>query len=145
MCHLCVGVKRLRPDVKIPAYKHEGDSGFDLAASADVSVGPMSRAVIPTGLAFEIPEGFELQVRLRSGAAVRAPLIVQNGPGTVDSGYRGEVKILVYNLSGEPFEVPKGMAVAQGVVCPVARAAFIEENILSETERGGKGFGSTDA
>ena len=98
---------------------------------------------MPTGLAFAIPEGFEMQIRLRSSAALKTPLILANAPGTIDSGYRGEVGIIVRNLSGEDFLVKAGARIAQGVIAPAPRAVFVEMDELPGSERGEGGFGST--
>lgn len=138
-------IKKLRPDARLPEYKKAGDAGFDLHCLEEVLVGPGQTAILPTGLAFAIPDGYEMQIRLRSGAALKTPLIIPNAPGTIDSGYRGEVGVIVRNLSEKSFRVGKGERIAQGVIAPVARAEFQEEGELPESERGGGGFGSTGA
>jgi dUTP pyrophosphatase len=136
-------VKKLRPDAVLPSYKKSGDAGFDLHAVEETVIHSGMVAIIPTGLAFAIPKGLEMQVRMRSGAALKTPLIVANAPGTIDSGYRGEVGIIVRNLGQNPFTVAKGERIAQGVIAPVVKALFIETDSLPDSERGADGYGST--
>ena len=143
MKSLEIQIRKLRPEARIPAYQKAGDAGFDLHACADAMIPAWSVAVVPTGLAFAIPEGFEMQIRLRSSAALKTPLILANAPGTIDSGYRGEVGIIVRNLSGEDFLVKAGARIAQGVIAPAPRAVFVEMDELPGSERGEGGFGST--
>lgn len=138
-----VKIKKLHPDAVIPEYKKHGDSGFDLHCLADTVVPANSVALLSTGLAFCVPEGFEMQVRMRSGAALKTPLLVANAPGTVDSGYRGEVCILVRNASSTDFLVKKGERIAQGVIAPVEKAIFEVVDDLPQSERGDAAFGST--
>lgn len=139
-----IKVQRLHPDAAIPVYQKEGDAGFDLTARADTVIPAGGAAVIPTGLAFAIPDGFEMQIRLRSGAALKTPLIIANAPGTIDSGYRGEVGVIARNLSASDWLVKKGDRIAQGVITPVCKALFIESEELPPSARGAAGFGSTD-
>ncbi len=129
----------------LPAYATEGAAGADLraAVSGPVVLAPGERRAVPTGLVLEIPPGFEAQVRPRSGLALRHGVTVANAPGTVDSDYRGEVLVLLVNLGAEPFTVARGDRIAQLVVAPVTRAAFMETGELSGTARGSGGFGST--
>lgn len=129
----------------LPEYKTAGAAGADVRARLDspVEIGPCKRAVIPTGLFFEIPEGYEIQVRPRSGLAFKNGVTVLNTPGTIDSDYRGELKVVLINLGEEPFTVSHGDRIAQIVVSPVTRGVFIPCESLSETERGEGGFGST--
>lgn len=143
----------------IPSYQTEGAAGFDLAANLETSrvienawvaddgdaiiVEPGGRALIGTGLCFEIPQGFELQIRPRSGLALKHGITVLNSPGTVDSDYRGEVGVILVNLADTPFCIRQGDRIAQGVIQRVELAEFIEADELSETERGADGFGST--
>ncbi|EJR57509.1 dUTP diphosphatase [Bacillus cereus VD115] len=145
---LRVKIKRVK-DVDLPKYAREFDAGFDLVAAEDTIIWPGETKVVPTGLAFEIPPGYELQVRPRSGMTRNTKLRVVIG--TVDSGYRGEVGVLVDNI-----EIPKvanmkahiierGTRIAQGVIAPVETAHFVEVNELSDSERGIVGFGSTGA
>jgi dUTP pyrophosphatase len=133
-----------------PTYQKIGDSGFDFMANLPegemIVVGPLKRALIPTGLHFQIPIGFELQVRPRSGLALKNGITVLNTPGTVDSGYRGEIKIILYNTDEAPFVVRNGDRIAQGVIAPVQftkTTKFIRVNNLDESDRGTGGFGST--
>ena len=130
---------------ELPEYKSEGASGFDIKAclTEDLILKPGERALIPTGLSFEIPPGFELQSRPRSGLALKKGLTVLNSPGTIDSDYRGEVKSLILNTGKEDVRIKDQDRVAQLVLCPVFRAKFIEQDQLSESQRGGGGFGST--
>jgi dUTP pyrophosphatase len=118
---------------------------MDLAADVpdDLVLAPGARALVPTGLAFAIPEGFEVQVRPRSGLAIRHGLTVLNTPGTIDSDYRGEVKVILVNLGSEPVTVRRGDRIAQAVVAPVVQAVVMEVENLDETGRGSGGFGST--
>ena len=128
-----------------PSYATEGAAGADLRADlhAPVTIPPGGRAAIPTGLAFETPEGFEIQIRPRSGLARRHGVTVLNAPGTVDADYRGAVDVLLVNLGAEPFEVVPGARIAQAVLAPVSRARFEEAEALAPTARGAGGFGST--
>lgn len=133
-----------------PTYQKIGDSGFDFMANLDegemIVVRPFKRALIPTGLHFQIPIGFELQVRPRSGLALKDGITVLNTPGTVDSGYRGEIKIILFNTDEAPFVVRNGDRIAQGVIAPVQftkTTKFIRVNNLDESDRGTGGFGST--
>ncbi len=138
-----IQIKKLDPAAIIPAYKKHGDAGFDLYTTRTITIPPRSTAILPTGLAFAIPEGFEMQVRLRSSTGLKTPLIIPNAPGTIDSGYRGEVGIVVRNLSDTAFTVNKGERIAQGILAPVFTASFVEVDQLPESERGDGGYGST--
>jgi dUTP pyrophosphatase len=131
--------------VNLPQYASEGCAGADVRAhlTEPVIVQPGTIAVIPTGLYFAIPEGYEIQVRPRSGLALRNQISVLNAPGTIDSDYRGELKILLINHGKEPFTVEPGMRVAQLVLAPVVKAIFIRMAELSQTSRGSGGFGHT--
>lgn len=131
----------LRTNAKFPEYMTEGSAGFDLAAAEEYTLQPFERAKIPTGLAFAIPSGFELNIRNRSGMTLKTPLIVWEG--TVDSDFRGEVHIIVQNLSTSPFVVYTGERIAQGVIAPVIRVDFTHQLFLDKTERGEGGFGHT--
>ena len=130
---------------ELPAYQSPGASGFDIRAqlTAPVILEPGQRFMIPTGLSFEIPMGFEIQARPRSGWAAKNGLTVLNTPGTIDADYRGEVKIIVINLGNEPFTINDQDRCAQLVLAPVWQAQFELATDLSETERGAGGFGST--
>jgi dUTP pyrophosphatase len=132
----------------LPAYATRGAAGLDLVAAladdAPLVLAPGARAAVPTGLAVAIDEGFEGQVRARSGRALREGLAVLNAPGTIDSDYRGELQVLLINLGDAPITITRGMRVAQLVICPVAQAALIEVDVLDDdTARGAGGFGST--
>lgn len=140
---LAVQIRRLHSDARIPEYKHPGDAGFDFYAVEDVTIPANGVKILPTGLAMAIPQGFELQIRLRSGVALNSPLILPNAPATVDSGYRGELGIIVRNLGNQPFLVRKGERIAQGVIARVWHAQFQESDNLPESERGAGGYGST--
>ena len=144
--YLLVKIKKLNHfKGDLPEYKSKGASGFDIRAclKEDIILKTGERALVPTGLAFEIPPGFELQSRPRSGLALKKGLTVLNSPGTIDSDYRGEVKTLILNTSKEDAIIKDQDRVAQLVLCPVFKAKFIEQDALSSTQRGGGGFGST--
>jgi dUTP pyrophosphatase len=141
-----LGYKKLSPDAVDPSYNYEKDSGFDLYTIEDVSLAGMSRAMIGTGLAFDIPDGYEIQVRPKSGLAINYGLTVLNTPSTIDGGYVGEVKVILFNASRETYQVKKGMKIAQAVLCPVQQGKYVNlENLdeLPQTDRGDNGFGST--
>ncbi|MCB1424523.1 MAG: dUTP diphosphatase [Zhengella sp.] len=149
MVHPVVGVVRLPhgQGIDLPAYETDGAAGMDLRAAvpADtpLTLSPGARALVPTGLALEIPAGFEAQVRPRSGLAFRHGVTCLNTPGTIDSDYRGEVKVLLVNLGQDPFTIERNMRIAQMVVTPVTRAVLEERTHLGDTARGAGGFGST--
>jgi dUTP pyrophosphatase len=131
---------------KNPVYAKEGDSGFDLRANEDGTLGPLERKLVGTGLYFELPDGYELQVRPRSGLAYKNGVTVLNTPGTVDTGYRGEIKVLLVNISNETFTWEKGERIAQGVITHRVSSDYgdlIEVMEINESERGEGGFGST--
>jgi dUTP pyrophosphatase len=132
-------------DLPLPSYATEGAAGMDLlAAVADpVTIPPLGRALVPTGLTVALPPGHELQVRARSGLALREGLVVANGPGTVDEDYRGEVGVILLNAGDRPVTITRGMRIAQAVLVPVTRGAWQEVEALPETRRGKGGFGST--
>ena len=138
-----VKVKKLHPDASLPKYAKDGDAGFDLAAIHDVCVQPGETVIIKTGLAMAIPKGFELQVRPRSGLSANTKLRVANSPGTIDSGYRGEIGIIMENIGDGFIRISTGDRIAQGVISIVPVANFAETNELDETERGTGGYGST--
>jgi dUTP pyrophosphatase len=129
----------------LPRYASEGAAGCDLHAAVHdpMTLSPGERGAVPTGFAIAIPEGFEGQVRARSGLALKSGIVCVNAPGTIDSDYRGEVKVILGNFGSEPFEIRRGDRIAQLVVSPVARAAFKPAPELPETGRGAGGFGST--
>lgn len=134
-------------DLALPSYETKGSAGMDLRAAVPegetIRLAIGARMLVPTGLSFEIPQGFEVQIRPRSGLAFKNGITCLNTPGTIDSDYRGEIKILLINLGSEAFEITRGLRVAQMVVAPVVQAQMAEANDLSETERGAGGFGST--
>ncbi len=136
-------IKRIHPDAAMPFYAHAGDAGMDLRSVADLTIPVGGRALVPTGLVFLLEEGWEVQVRPRSGLAFKEGVTVLNTPGTIDSGYRGEVGVILFNSSDRPFKVAKGDRIAQIVVSPVVRAEVEEAFDVDTTERGGGGFGST--
>lgn len=138
-----VRIKKLHPDARMPRYEFPGDSGADLFSVVDLTLAPLARAAVPTGLAAEVPLGYELQVRPKSGLALNRGLTVLNTPGTVDSGYRGEIKVILINLGEEPVEIKKGQKIAQLVFSPVVQTAFTEVEALADSDRGAGGFGST--
>ena len=127
----------------LPAYATAGAAGMDVVAAEAVTLAPGKRAAVATGLALAIPNGFEVQVRPRSGLALKHGLTVANAPGTIDSDYRGELKIILVNLGTQPVAIERGMRIAQLVVAPVTRATFEEVDSLDTTVRGDGGFGST--
>ncbi len=127
----------------LPAYATAGAAGMDVVSAEDVTIAPAARHAVATGLALAIPEGFEIQVRPRSGLALKHGITVPNTPGTIDSDYRGELKVILINHGSEPFEIRRGDRVAQLVLAPVTRAGWVEVTTLDETARGAGGFGST--
>ena len=141
-------IVRTRPeaaDLPLPRYMTPHAAGLDVVADLDqpLTLAPGARAAVPTGLALEIPPGYEVQVRPRSGLALKHGVTVANAPGTIDADYRGELKVILVNLSDQPFVVQRGERVAQLVLAAVARAEVQEVEALSETLRGDGGFGST--
>jgi dUTP pyrophosphatase len=139
-----VAVRRLRDDAILPSQAYEGDAGLDLVACEHATLEPGARAVVGTGIAVEIPEGYAGFVQPRSGLAARHGIGVVNSPGLVDSGYRGEVRVVLLNTDRKTtFRVEPGMRIAQLVVVPVAAVRLLEVEELEASERGGRGFGST--
>ena len=130
-------------DLPLPTYQTPHSAGMDLVASEDAVVPPGDRAGVGTGLAIALPDGYEAQIRPRSGLAIRHGVTLVNTPGTIDADYRGEIRILLINHGGEAFTVRRGDRIAQMVVAPVTRAAWREVDELTETDRGAGGFGST--
>lgn len=141
--HCEIKIKRLHPAARIPQREHPDDSGADLYSIVECTLQPFERKVIPTGISAEIPAGFELQTRPKSGLALEHGITVLNTPGTIDSGYRGEIRVILINLGSEPYRVEKGQKIAQLVVVPVAYANFQEVDELSDSQRSTGGFGST--
>jgi dUTP pyrophosphatase len=142
---ITVAVKRLPhgDGLPLPAYATPGAAGMDVVAAEDVTLPPMARHAVATGFALAIPFGFEVQVRPRSGLALKHGITLPNTPGTIDSDYRGELKVILINLGAEPFIIQRGDRIAQLVVAPVIPAQFEEVTELDETARGNGGFGST--
>ena len=158
MSKIVLGFRKIHPDAKIPTYAHEGDAGMDVCAIEDVELNPLRPTLVKTGLVAEIPDGYEIQVRPRSGMALKQGITVWNAPGTIDCKYRGEIGVilmwvpileatdgdgmhLAYN--GCPHEIAKGDRIAQLVLAPVTQAECVEVQSVSETDRGTGGFGST--
>jgi dUTP pyrophosphatase len=139
-----IQVLRLDRDLPLPAYAHPGDAGADLLTTVDVTLAPGERTLVPTGVALALPDGYVALVHPRSGLAARHGLSIVNTPGTVDAGYRGEIKVLLVNHDPrEPIELRRGDRIAQLVVQRVERAAFVEVERLPDSVRGGGGYGST--
>ena len=140
-----VEVKRLPHGaaLPLPAYATAGAAGMDVVSAEEVTIDPGARHAVATGLALAIPQGYEIQVRPRSGLALKHGITVPNTPGTIDSDYRGELKVILINLGDEPFAIARGDRVAQLVLAPVVQAAWDEVAELDATERGEGGFGST--
>lgn len=130
-------------DLPLPAYETSGAAGFDLRAAESAMLKPGSRCLMPTGFSMALPDGYEAQVRPRSGLAVRHGVTVLNAPGTIDCDYRGEVKVPLINLGEQDFEIKRGDRIAQMVVAPVTRVQWSEVTILNDTTRGSGGFGSS--
>ncbi len=143
-----IKIKRLHENAIIPKYATIGSAGFDFYSIDDIIIYPGETALVKTGLSFEIPINYELQVRPRSGMSLKTKLRVSNSPGTVDSDYRGEICIIMDNIDIKsnhriPYEIKKGDRIAQGVICPIIQVTFEEVNKLNETERNTGAFGST--
>ena len=138
-------VKKFDKNIKLPTYKTSGSSGMDLVAyiKNKITINPGKTAMIPTGIAVAIPKNYEIQIRPRSGLAAKKGISVLNTPGTVDSDYRGEIKIILINLSKKSFVVKSGDRIAQMILCPIVRGKLKEVNNLPKTLRGKGGFGST--
>jgi dUTP pyrophosphatase len=147
MNSVSVRIKRLphAADLPLPAYASAGAAGMDVCAaiSAAVVIPPQGRALIPTGFAIALPANYELQIRPRSGLALKHGITLPNSPGTIDEDYRGEISVIVLNTSAEAFTVTPGMRIAQAVLAPVVHADWDEVELLDETGRGAGGFGST--
>ena len=139
-----VAIRRLRDDAVLPGQAYEGDAGFDLVSCEGVTLAPGERAIVPTGVAVEIPHGYAGFVQPRSGLAARHGIGVVNSPGLIDSGYRGEIRVVLLNTdASESFTVEPGMRIAQLVVAPVASVRIVEVKELATSERGTRGFGSS--
>jgi dUTP pyrophosphatase len=143
---LPLGFKVLHSDAVLPKYNYDSDSGFDLHSVDEIEIPAFGRALVPTGLSFDIQDGYEIQVRTKSGLAINQGLMVLNSPGTVDNGYTGEVKAIIFNTNPTSVTIPKGMKVGQAVLCPVVNGGWVDlqpTNKINEKERGSNGFGST--
>ena len=140
-----IQIKKLSTEVLTPKYETSGSSGMDIAAyiERDIIINPGEKALIPTGFSLSVPRGYEVQIRPRSGLAVKKGVTVLNTPGTIDSDYRGEIKVILINLSKDEFSVKNGERIAQMVVCPIKQVIVEEVKELTETIRGIGGFGST--
>jgi dUTP pyrophosphatase len=140
-----IAVRRLPhgEGLPLPSYASGGAAGMDVVAAESITLPPGGRHAVATGFAIAIPAGFEVQVRPRSGLALKHGITCLNTPGTIDSDYRGEVKVIIANLGDEPFEIFRGERIAQLVPAPVQRARFVEVEVLDTTDRGTGGFGST--
>ncbi len=139
-------IQRVRPEAVVPSRAYPGDAGLDLASTERIELGPGERGVVPTGLAVAIPEGYAGFVQPRSGLASRHGITIVNTPGLVDSGYRGELVVVLHNTDrAEPFVVEAGMRIAQLVVVPIPQVELVEVEELPATERGARGFGSSAA
>ncbi len=139
-------VELLNDDAKFPEYAYPSDSGFDLFSTEEIILQPFGRALVPTGIKLSIPEEFEIQVRPKSGLAINQGLTVLNTPGTVDSGYNGEIKVIIFNTNNISVTIPKGTKIAQAVLSPVVNGKYVnlvQVNKVSDGDRGDNGFGST--
>jgi len=143
---LDLGYVKLHPDAFDPKYNYETDSGFDLHSVEEVEIPAFGRALVPTGISFDIKDGYEIQVRSKSGLAINQGLMILNSPGTVDNGYTGEVKGIIFNTNNHPVTITKGMKIGQAVLCPVVNGKWVnlvQKNKVNEKDRGNNGFGST--
>jgi dUTP pyrophosphatase len=143
---LYLGYKLLHPDAVSPKYNYGGDSGFDLHSVEEITIEPFGRALVPTGISLDIKDGYEIQVRSKSGLALKEGLFVLNSPGTVDASYSGEIKVIIFNTNQQPYTIKKGMKVAQAVLSPVVNGGWVdleEVKEITDKDRGENGFGST--
>ena len=143
---LDLGIYKSNPDAISPKYAYESDSGFDLHSTQEVWIHPFDRKLISTGIHLDIPEGYEIQVRSKSGLALKQGLMVLNSPGTVDQGYLGEIQVIIFNTTNQKIKIEKGQKIAQAVLCPVVFGKwvkFIEMDKLEKKDRNSNGFGST--
>ena len=141
-----LGYTKLRDGVVEPKYNYPSDSGFDLHSTEDLTIPPFGRILVPTGLSFDIKDGYEIQVRSKSGLAIKQGLMVLNSPGTVDNGYTGEVQVIVFNTNNHEVQITKDMKVGQAVLCPVVNGKWVNltnKQIVTSKDRGDNGFGST--
>ena len=141
-----IQIELLTEDAVFPEYAYPTDSGFDLYSTKEITLEPFGRALIPTGLKLSFDIGYEIQVRPKSGLALKQGITVLNTPGTVDSGYNGEIMVIVFNTNQTEFTIPKGMKIAQAVLCPVINGKYVNLQLVDKIEdkdRGANGFGST--
>lgn len=141
-----IKVETVHKDAVFPKYAYPTDSGFDLHSTNDLEIGPFGRVLVPTGIKVSFEEGYEIQVRPKSGLAIKQGLTVLNTPGTVDQGYTGEIQVIVFNTNNYSVTIPKGMKVGQAVLCPVVNGKFVnfeQVNNIESKDRGDNGFGST--
>ena len=138
-----LSIRRIDPAAQMPTYAHPGDAGMDVRSIEELTLEPGARALVHTGLVFQLPPDAEAQVRPRSGLALKYGVTVLNSPGTIDAGYRGEVGVILVNLGQRPFKIEKGMKIAQVVVSRVEQAEIVDVQETDETDRGSGGFGST--
>ena len=141
-----IEIELVHEDAVFPKYAYPSDSGFDLHSTQDLTIGPFGRILVPTGIRVSFQEGYEIQVRPKSGLAIKQGLTVLNTPGTVDQGYTGEIQVIVFNTNNYTVMIPKGMKVAQAVLCPVINGKYVrfeQVDTLDEKDRGNNGFGST--
>jgi dUTP pyrophosphatase len=141
-----INVELIDESAVFPKYAYPSDSGFDLHSTQDLEIGPFGRILVPTGLKVSFDEGYEIQVRPKSGLAIKQGLTVLNTPGTVDQGYTGEIQVIVFNTNNYSVTIPKGMKVGQAVLCPVVQGKYVKFERVNEIEnkdRGANGFGST--
>lgn len=141
-----IEIEQIHKDSVFPSYNYPTDSGFDLYSVEETKLGPFGRAAIPTGLKFSFNEGFEIQVRPKSGLALNQGITVLNTPGTCDAGFTGEVKVIVFNTNPHEITIPKGMKIAQAVLCPVKNGRYVNlasVDKIRDRDRGDNGFGST--
>jgi dUTP pyrophosphatase len=141
-----IKVVLVNEDSVMPSYAYPSDSGFDLYSTKEIEIGSFGRVLIPTGIKLSFPEGYEIQVRPKSGLAIKQGLTVLNTPGTIDQGYSNEIQVIVFNTNNYSVMIPKGMKIAQAVLCPVVPGKMVEfelVNSLEEKDRGDNGFGST--
>ena len=141
-----IQIELLNEDAIFPEYAYPTDSGFDLYSTEEVKLSPFGRALVPTGLKLSFDIGYEIQVRPKSGLALKQGITVLNTPGTVDSGYNGEIMVIVFNTNPKPFTVARGMKIAQAVLCPVINGKYVNLQLVDKIEnkdRGANGFGST--
>ena len=138
-------IRKLDTKIPLPKYETDGSSGMDLSAyiKNDLIIAPGEKKIVPTGLMVAVPKGYEIQIRPRSGLAAKNSITVLNTPGTIDSDYRGEIKVILFNHGNENFKIENSMRIAQMVVCPVSLAEVFEVDDLDKTKRGTGGFGST--